>query len=142
MRTRRTGAALLGVATVLLLAACGSAADSVADRVEGGFPGHLTEDERSALPWEQPSALWIEEGTRFALVTWGSGSCPRIVTAIDGAGPSSVALTLEPSPQDICTADMAPTTHELTLPESVTARPVTVTLTYTDWPETDVLRLE
>jgi hypothetical protein len=63
------------------------------------------------------------------------------VTGIEATGDASATVLLEPSAGEVCTADIAPTTHELTLPDEVTGRPVTITVTYSDWDETTELTL-
>lgn len=44
-------------------------------------------------------------------------------------GPGAVQIPFAESPHDVCTADMAPTTHVFGLPESVVERPVDIMVT-------------
>ena len=46
-----------------------------------------------------------------------------------------------PSPNEICTADMWPTTHVFALPDALTDRPIAVTITYRDYDEVYELEL-
>ncbi|KAA9149164.1 hypothetical protein F6B41_01805 [Microbacterium lushaniae] len=61
----------------------------------------------TGLDGGQPSAGWAGPGT-FALLTWGSSSCPPQVesAAVSAPGEISVAF-VAPAPDQICTADMA-----------------------------------
>ncbi len=85
---------------------------------------------------------WLEEGETFAIVTWGSGSCPPVPTILSLEAMNRIAVTFAPSPDDPCTADMAPTTHEFELPDEITDVPVTVEIRYEDRPENVALILE
>jgi hypothetical protein len=89
-----------------------------------------------------PAGAWVERGESFAVVTMGSSSCPPVVTDVRAKAGDHVVVTFGPSPNDPCTADMAPTTHQLDLPEGVTGSPVTVEIEYEDWPETQSVTLE
>lgn len=136
------------MAAALLLAGCSGPA-SVAERVERGLPTSLTEAQRSAVPWEQTSVLGLEDGSRFALITWGSSSCPTVVSTMEAVGTEGIEgiegieLHLESSGgSGPCTADMAATTHELSFPDSVTARPITLTLVHAESDATSTLTLD
>jgi hypothetical protein len=65
-----------------------------------------------------------------------------VATALAADGPDHVTVTFGPSPNDPCTADIAPTTHEFEMPDEITGRPITVGVTYEDWPGTETLTLE
>lgn len=127
---------LVAAATaVLLLAGCGS--PGVADGVRPGVPSGLGLD-----PGDGPVAVWLDEGARFAVVTWGSSSCPAVATSLTATAADRLSLTFAASSNDPCTADMAPTTHEFVLPDAVTGRPVTISITYEDRDGADTLTLE
>lgn len=126
-----------------LLTGCGApAAESrpgtgVAQTTRPGFPdgvdvGPLTDG---------PVAVWLERSASFAIVTWGSGSCPPVSSALTVKGADHLAITFARSPNDPCTADLAPTTHEFALPDGVTTTPITIEIGYEDWPEVDTLVL-
>ncbi|GGH50999.1 hypothetical protein [Microbacterium album] len=132
---------LIGASTTMALSGC-AGPPGVADRTYRGLPTSPALPEPADPLPEEPMASWLEDSNRIALVTWGSSACPRVVTAIEARDASTVQLTLEPSGREVCTADMSPTTHELTLPDDATGRPLTLLLTYTDWPEATELTLE
>lgn len=135
----RAGCASVGVVVAMcLLAGCSDPGPAIAQEVRSGVPEGLVVEPLG----EGPVAVWIDPGETFAIVTWGSGSCPPVATALTTDGPDRLDLTFGPSPNDPCTADMSPTTHEFELPDEITRSPVTVNITYEDWPGTDVLTLE
>lgn len=114
----------------LLLAGCSGPA-GVAEKVERGLPSTLADAQGSAIPPAEPSALWLEDGNRCALITWGSSSCPAVVTRMEATGAGAIGLRVESSGgSGPCSAGLAPRMHELAVPESVTGRPVTLTLKY------------
>lgn len=88
------------------------------------------------------SVTWIERGETFAVVTWGSSSCPPVATGLTAESEDHVVVTFGPSPNDPCTADMAPTTHEFALPDRATRTPVTVEIRHENWAEVDTQTLE
>lgn len=68
-----------------------------------------------------PPVGWVApEGDRFWLVTWGSGSCVFIATAVEAIDDFSVAVRFEQAPAEGCTDDLAPRAHELAVPDGVT----------------------
>lgn len=85
--------------------------------VSPGIPDGITFDPLS----DAPAAAWIEPGVSFAIVTVGSSSCPPVATEVKAESEDLVSVTFARSPHNTCTADMAPTTHQFDLPESVTA---------------------
>jgi len=87
-------------------------------------------------------ALWLERGESFAIVTYGSSSCPPVATSLSGEGNDRIAVNFAPSKNEQCTADMAPTTHEFKLPDGVDRTPVTITVSYEESSKTDILTLE
>ncbi|WP_144794756.1 hypothetical protein [Microbacterium paludicola] len=128
----------IGVAlAVCVLAGCSATPASVAYATRSGVPAGLDAD-----PLSGPAVTWLEEGETFAIVTWGSGSCPPVPTILSLEAMNRIAVTFAPSPDDPCTADMAPTTHEFELPDEITDVPVTVEIRYEDRPENVALILE
>lgn len=119
-----------------MLAGCGT--PGIADRVSPSAPPGALVDPLS----EGPVAAWVEAGTRFAVVTFGSSSCPSVATALTVEASDHLSLTFGRSPNDPCTADIAPTTHEFELPDGITGRTITITVGYEDWDETTILTLE
>ncbi|WP_336645919.1 hypothetical protein [Microbacterium sp. USHLN186] len=134
-------AGCVGVAGLMImvcaLAGCSASDVGVARETRRGVPDGLVVDPLN----DRPIATWIERGETFAIVTIGSGSCPPVATALVAEVPDRVAVTFGPSPNDPCTADMSPTTHEFDLPEEITRLPVVLKIDYEDWPETDTLTL-
>jgi len=128
--------ALGAVLTVVVLAGCDT--PGIADRVSPGAPPGALVDPLS----EGPVAAWVQDGTRFAVVTFGSSSCPSVATALTVEAEDRLSLMLGRSPNDPCTADMAPTTHEFELPDGITGKPITITVGYEDWDETSIVTLE
>ena len=77
----------------------------------------------------EPIAGWIEEGKTFAIVTWGSSSCQFVATSYEADGDAGVKVHFKEPGATACTDDLSPITHTFELPESVTDRPITVTVT-------------
>jgi hypothetical protein len=151
-RMKRWGiAAVVTVSAVILLAACTGgppiASDqeepsSVADRTYRGTTETSRGPGEGTVFSESPQGTWLERNQTFAVTTWGSSSCPSIPTSIELEAKNAVAIHFEPSPHDPCTADMAPTTHEFTVPSGSGTTPLTITLTYADWDGTDSIVLD
>ena len=143
MRKALRGAGLVSVLLFpLLLAGCAEPV-SVAERTTRGLPGSLSLAQRENLEPGEPAAFWLQAGSRFALVTWGSSTCPAVVTRMDAMGADAIELGVESSGgSGPCSADLAPTTHELLVPESVTRRPVTLALHYAEGPDAKTLVLD
>lgn len=137
MVPRRIGYISVGIAACLLTG-CSEPGPGVAQRVTPGVPEGLVVEPMS----EGPAATWIEQGETFAVVTWGSGSCPLVATALAAEESDRIAVTFGRSPKDPCTADMAPTTHEFDVPDEVTGSPVVIEVRYEDWPDEHTLTLE
>lgn len=126
-RSRLTAASLVALAALILTGCTGDAAPgqdgSIATDVYPGLP----EDATGPVGTEQTTAVWLADGReRFAIVTWGSSSCPPVATELTVVGPDAVSLSFGEPVQDVCTADMAATTHEFVMPAEVTERPVLV----------------
>jgi RNA polymerase sigma-70 factor (ECF subfamily) len=128
----------LAVIAVCALAGCTAPGAGVAQKVRPGAPDGLVVEPLS----DGPTATWIEPAETFAIVTFGSGSCPSVATALAATGSDRIAVTFGPSPNDPCTADIAPTTHEFDLPDEITNRPVILEINYEEWPEAYTLTLE
>jgi hypothetical protein len=112
------------------------------DAVHRGIPETLAGIDLGESPWDSPSVHRLGDG-RFALITWGSSSCPAIVSDIVAKGTHALELYLQPSGgTGPCTADMAATTYEIVLPESVVGSPVAVTVTHTEFDDVVDLVLE
>ncbi len=126
----------MAVVAVCLLAGC--AAPGVAQSVKPGVPSGIAIEPFT----EGPVAAWGESGETFLIVTWGSSSCPAVANSVTADGEDRISMVFKTSGGEVCTADMAPTTHEFELPPAVTGRPVTIEISYEDWPEKDTLTLD
>ena len=117
----------IAVVALALTGCSGSASGaptSVADETIKGLPDTVTVDPEST----EPLAAWIEQDETFAVVTWGSSGC--IATPIEIVGERDVVtIEFEPSTEEMCTADMAPTTYTFTVPEGMSSTPTSVELT-------------
>ncbi len=91
---------------------------------------------------EQILAGWVDEGESFAVVTWGSSTCVPTADTIQVTGSDSVTVVFAPSENEVCTADMAPSTHTLALPEGVTDRPVELTVTLSEFDRSESFELK
>lgn len=114
-------------ASLLALAGCGVPGVAT-DRYAGVPPGV-----QAAFDDSEPRAIVADDGN-LALVTYGSSSCPPTVTGIRAEDAGTITLSLAESPNDVCTADMAATTHVVPLPDEASGRPLTVHVVYTDMP--------
>ncbi|GGF03295.1 hypothetical protein D9V28_12855 [Mycetocola zhadangensis] len=124
IRTAQIGVGAL--LAVCLLTGCGG--NGVAKAVRPGVPEGLDVDPANTAP----AGTWLERGESFAIVTWGSSSCPLVASALTVEGADRIGVRFAPSPRDPCTADMAATTHEFALPVAVARTPVKVDVSYGD----------
>lgn len=116
--------------SVLLLASC-AGPTSVAERVTRGLPNALSEAQLAEITMGDPAVFWLDTGKSIALVTFGSSSCPAVVSSMEAIGTDALKLRIDSSGgSGPCTADLTATTHELMVPISVTQRPVSLTLRY------------
>jgi hypothetical protein len=115
----------------------GGGPTSIADETIAGVPDSINVDPESF----EPGAAWIEKGETFAVVTWGSSSCVPVPIEMTGEG-EMVKIKFEPSDQEVCTADMAATTHTFTVPEGMASTPTSVEISSEEWPTATDLPLE
>ncbi|WGD37523.1 hypothetical protein [Lysinibacter sp. HNR] len=75
--------------------------------------------------------LWQEDKTKLSLTVWGSSSCANFPSAIDWNTGSSnrVNITLEAPADEVCTADFAPKTYIVAVPQRAQGASVDVTVT-------------
>lgn len=106
--------------------------------VSPGAPDGVTLD----LEGGSPTAVWIEHGESFAVVTMGSSTCPAFATEVIAEGDDLVSVTFGSSLNDPCTADLAPTTHVFDLPASVTSDVINVEIRFEDSPEQHTIALD
>ncbi|WP_116450339.1 hypothetical protein [Blastococcus litoris] len=121
--------AIAVAALVLALTGCGAGTSGLAPpTLEPTFPA-------------EPPVAWARPG-HLAVTTQGSSSCPTGPTAVAASGEQEVVLEvghLHPD-RDPCSADMAPTTTEVELPDGVSdGAEVTVRLRYSNGDEETVV---
>lgn len=126
-------------ALLLLLSGCAT----LSNPAETTYPGTpegwvMSEDPGSG----KPEVQWIRDGEKFALVTWGSSTCPWTATEMKTDGDSQLTITLVESTKQQCTMDFAPTTNVFSLPADTTGRPVTVSVVMGEGGETSALTLD
>ncbi|MFP3466441.1 hypothetical protein [Leifsonia sp. SIMBA_070] len=64
-------------------------------------------------------AAWLEDGSQFAIVLYGSSSCPPKVQNVSLTKDDTITATLAPAPGGICTRDYVPHTTVFTTPEKL-----------------------
>jgi len=87
-------------------------------------------------------AAWVDRPRRFGITLWGSSSCPAVPSRIEATAPDRVSIRIEPSGGNPCTADLAPTSHEFSVPAGAGILPLTITLVYAQGESTRTLVLE
>jgi hypothetical protein len=88
-----------------------------------------------------PVVGWVSDA-EFGVITVGSSSCPAVASELHVLDDDEVRVGFGSSPHDLCTADMAATTHVYELPSSVTGRPVTVIVQFAESETEYLLELE
>lgn len=113
---------MVGVA--LLMAGLGGCGDgNVARDTYPGLPPGADEAEvEKRLLAPEPMLTWLEDGDAFAITTWGSSSCPPVAVEIE-SDPDSITVEFEDSDDEVCTADLGPTSHEFDVPGNVSDDP-------------------
>ena len=107
---------------------------TVAETYEPGLASGLPPGDPESF---EPRVLLRE--SVIALVTFGSSSCPALPTAAVVEA-DVLALTVEPRPAEVCTADMAPTTSFFAAPPGFDADVVlTASVTLIDPPAPDAV---
>ena len=101
---------------------------SIAVLVTRGVPDDITLPEGS-LDKGDPLAYWGAGRESLRVITWGSSSCPPPALSLDVVSPTELALVFGALPPIACTADFAPTTHVLAVPDGLDAGAVTLGIT-------------
>lgn len=116
----RVAAIALVVASAVVMSGCSALAgapESVALSSELGWPTEAPGPPPAIDTYPTPPSGWVtQEGDRFWLVTWGSGSCVFIPTEVTAIDDNSIAVRFEQAPAEACTEDLAPRAHELAVP--------------------------
>ena len=111
-----------------LVTGCSAPVSVANDTSKGSPPGF---DGSGGLLNGEPTAIWISGRREFAIVTFGSSSCPPVPTSISAIDEHHLAITFVKSPNSPCTADMAATTHKFNVPKGVDADgAVAIAVTY------------
>lgn len=121
----------VGVAVVLALAGC-SAPTTIAyatyDHAPSGYDSTGTMNGK-------PGVAWLLGQESFAVVTFGSNSCPPVPIKLEATPPSAMTVTFVPSPNSPCSADLRLTSHHINLPEGMDiTQPIDVRIVY-DFPQ-------
>jgi hypothetical protein len=89
-----------------------------------GLPGTVTPTDtagRSIVGWSGAGRMY--------LVTFGSGSCPKLPTSVSATGSSRLIVTTASSSDGPCTMDFGPTTSVVDVPLGIDdTKPVEVTV--------------
>ncbi|GAA1704296.1 hypothetical protein GCM10009792_25430 [Microcella alkalica] len=129
--SRRTrdgvGRALAIAVSVVLVASVGGCAtpgakpESVALSAQQGWPEAKAPGPPPLIDtYPTPPVGWLaQEGDRFWLVTWGSGSCVFDATEVEEVDAFTVAVRFEQAPAEGCTDDLSPRAHELAVPDGL-----------------------
>ena len=119
---------IAAVLSALVLSGC-SAVVSVASNTYPDVPNGYAE--KVNLFSAEPLAVWDHGRTVLAVVTVGSGSCPPVPTKFEIVDKQTVNVTFVKSPNNPCSADLGPTTHEFKVVDPLdTSKIVTVNLQF------------
>ena len=107
----------IALACVALLAGCSGPPVNVAVETQTGTPDGF--DSSSNLLNGEPGAIWIRGRDGFAVVTYGSSSCPPIPTALEVVDENAMTVTFVRSANNPCSADLGATTSRFDTPEGI-----------------------
>lgn len=111
----------MGVALMAGLGGCGGG-DVARDTYPELPPGADEAEAEKRLLAPEPMLTWLDDGQAFAITTWGSSSCPPVAVEIE-SDRDSITVEFEDSDNEVCTADLGPTTHEFDLPGNLSDDP-------------------
>lgn len=101
----------------LALTGCTSASSKAVDDYAGEPKGvDAPASSAGGAAW----AAWMQSGKQFAIVLYGSSSCPPKVASVSVTQSNQLKATLEPAPGGICTRDYVPHTTIFDTPSGVT----------------------
>ncbi|AWB88466.1 hypothetical protein [Homoserinimonas hongtaonis] len=104
-----------------------SSMESIADEVFTGLPEGV--DTPADAGSGRPDAVWVEPGATFAIITWGSSTCPPVARTLEQIGDSEIAIQFDRNARTMCTMDFVPTSHVFSVPEGVVVPPLLITMT-------------
>lgn len=123
----------LAVAAVFSLTACAPVGNAAITNYAGwpdvSMPG---EGGSGELADGTPHAMWLGDGGKFAVITYGSSTCPVVGTTVDVVKPAgegnAVLINTKQYPADqACTMDLVPHTTEFWTPQNIaTTEPLKV----------------
>ncbi len=98
-----------------------------------GSAAQLRDPDPLADPDSTVQVVLLDGGTEFAVVTYGSSSCPVVSTGSSVLSPNHVAVdavdTYDDPRSPSCTDDLAPMTHVFDVPPDVDHRkPLTISI--------------
>lgn len=109
--------ALAALTAVAALAGCSSAPGRPVENYAGEPKGvDAPASSAGGASW----AAWLDDGAQFAIVLYGSSTCPPTVDHIRAGGDATITATLAPAPGGICTHDFVPHTTVFTTPQGTT----------------------
>lgn len=115
-----------------LLVGCSAPPGSIAESEhEGGLPQDaiVTSPSPPSQPqaYPFPSAGWLNNGDKFAIVLGGSSSCPSFPSSLEVIDEHRMKIGVSTRGGPTCTADMVPRTYVITTPAGInTSNDVTV----------------
>ena len=112
---------LLGIAgAVLVLAALAGCSTSVSHPVDDykGEPKGVVPPASSA--GGAAYAVWLKSGAQFAIVLYGSSTCPPTIATVETVASNQLKATPAPITGSVCTQDYVPHTTVFATPSSVT----------------------
>ena len=108
--------AAAALASVAMLAGCSTAASRPLENYAGEPKGvDAPASSAGGAAW----AAWLEDGTQFAIVLYGSSTCPPQVQNVTATADDTITATLAPAPGGICTHDYMPHTTVFSTPARV-----------------------
>ncbi|MGO4301247.1 hypothetical protein [Leifsonia sp. RAF41] len=113
----RLVSAIAALATVAVLAGCSTAPSRPLEGYAGEPKGvDAPASSAGGASW----TAWLEDGTQFAIVLYGSSTCPPKVQNVAATADDTITATLAPAPGGICTHDIVPHTTVFSTPERIT----------------------
>ncbi|KQP71391.1 hypothetical protein ASF40_06350 [Microbacterium sp. Leaf288] len=128
MLVRALATAALVAVCGLSFAACGTAEAGIQTKQVSGLPDADEVAGGVVEPTDFETTVFLSaDEASLIIVTFGSGSCPAVPTALEETAPQEVGVTLGSSGGSMCTSDMAATSNWVELPEDVDVlSPITV----------------
>lgn len=67
---------------------------------------------------EGVTVTWIDDSAKLIITTEGSSSCPLVPLRLDGEDQDTIVLGRDDGGNDVCSADLGPTSSTITRPKS------------------------